>query len=92
MEHTKQRGRPRLTLDLDTELLSGLGRVGLDLEGAAEVLDCSRRTLCDRFVQCPELRRAYRQGAMEFRAITIAGQMARISLLRAARAASATAD
>jgi hypothetical protein len=81
MEHSSaQRGRPRLDIvDLDADVLHGLGRVGLDLSGVAEVLDCSRRTLCDRLVQCPEMHRAYRDGVEQFRTHTIEVQQPRIA-------------
>jgi hypothetical protein len=88
MEPTSQRGRPRMDLDIDAELLRGLAAVGLDLEATAEVLGCSRRTLCDRLVQSPEIRNAYRSGSTEFRSNTVAAARARIALCRAARKAS----
>jgi hypothetical protein len=83
-----RRGRPRIHLDLDKELLRGLGRVGLDLEGVAEVLGASRRTLRTRLEQCPEIHLAYREGSAEFRALTVAAAKARIAVLRAARVAA----
>ena len=91
--HSARRGRPRLDICLSPDRLRSLGRAGLDLEGTASVLGCSRRVLSRRMAAGPELERAYREGVDQFRAFPVCEiARARFAVLCAERTTTTAAE